>query len=238
MIEPKTTDYCARCGCSPQAAEHWVGPDAHDYVAPKIKRGRAAWIGYDLDGTLAVHEEGASIDHVGPPIAAMVARLKQHVAEGYEVRIVTARVCRNQDPEDRQAQFELVEAWCLEHLGFVPEITSEKDFAMVRLYDDRAVGVRRNEGVAETDFQRGLGELVGESGIKAYDRRYGFETDAYADFESEMLHEPGCEDTPIGVYPTLDPDSRFYLSVREARCLAASLLRAADEAEKAGARNT
>ena len=48
------------------------------------------WIGVDLDGTLAeYHGWNGSI---GKPIAPMVDRVKRWLAEGVEVRIMTARV--------------------------------------------------------------------------------------------------------------------------------------------------
>ncbi len=57
--------------------------------------------------------------------------------------------------------------------------------------------------------------------IREYDKQHGLEPDPFA---------------TVGVYPGTvccytDPDSSL-LSPREARCLAASLLRAADEADK------
>lgn len=34
--EPKTSDYCKRCGESPESASHWVGPDQHAYEDPRV----------------------------------------------------------------------------------------------------------------------------------------------------------------------------------------------------------
>lgn len=42
---------------------------------------------------------------------------------------------------------DFVADWCLEHLGFLPEITNEKDYLMLELYDDRVKQVVPNKGV-------------------------------------------------------------------------------------------
>lgn len=94
------------------------------------------WIGVDLDGTLAHYERDSfSEDRVGKPITAMVDKVKTWLAEGREVRIFTAR---KPSPAIRR--------WSKENLGRVLPITNVKDWEMIALYDDRAVGVKRNEG--------------------------------------------------------------------------------------------
>lgn len=58
------------------------------------------YIGVDLDGTLAEYH-GWGDDSIGAPVPKMLARVKKWLAEGQEVRIVTARVsgayARSQD---------------------------------------------------------------------------------------------------------------------------------------------
>ena len=46
---------------------------------------------------------------------------------------------------------DFVADWCLEHLGFLPEITHEKDHLMMELYDDRVKQVVPNEGTLVED---------------------------------------------------------------------------------------
>lgn len=106
--------------------------------------GHQGWIGVDLDGTLARYDGWQGIEHIGEPIAPMVARVKKWLAEGKDVRIFTARVSRhgNEAVEARG----LIERWCRQHLGTVLRITHEKDFAMIELWDDRAVQVTPNTG--------------------------------------------------------------------------------------------
>ena len=118
------------------------------------------WIGVDLDGTLAEYHGWKGIAHIGAPIPLMVERVKAWVASGRKVKIFTARVDGGKvalqverpgdvyDP-DAQKVDEIVmhiENWCMAHLGFKLPITNVKDFAMIELWDDRAVRVEFNTG--------------------------------------------------------------------------------------------
>lgn len=102
-----------------------------------------AWIGVDLDGTLA-HYEGWNGGAIGEPIPLMVERVKAWLAEGKEVRIFTARV--NPFPGECSHQRSLIHAWCEKHIGERLKITCMKDFEMVELWDDRAIQVIKNTG--------------------------------------------------------------------------------------------
>jgi len=101
------------------------------------------WIGVDLDGTLAHYDQWEGLDVIGAPVAVMVARVRQWIDDGVEVRIFTARVS---SPELREKARPAIEAWCLEHLGCVLPITATKDFGMQELWDDRVVQVECNTG--------------------------------------------------------------------------------------------
>src|SRR3990172_3027443 len=55
------------------------------------------WIGVDLDGTTAFY--GAWVGGgIGEPVPAMADRIRRWLAEGYDVRIVTARVADDGRP--------------------------------------------------------------------------------------------------------------------------------------------
>jgi len=97
----------------------------------------SGWIGVDLDGTLAHYNYWRGTDHVGAPIRRMRRRVVEWLAEGREVRILTAR---------KAASYPAIERWCQRHLGQVIPITNQKDFAMIELWDDRAVQVEPNTG--------------------------------------------------------------------------------------------
>ena len=116
------------------------------------------WVGFDLDGTLAVYDGWKGATHVGEPVPNMIDQVKRLLKRHVTVKIFTARVWFGQpgdhktwdefwrrESEALQAR-EAIEKWCLEHLGTVLPITCEKDFGMVALFDDRCVQVRKNTG--------------------------------------------------------------------------------------------
>lgn len=116
----------------------------------------SGWIGVDLDGTLAYYDGWKGENHIGAPIAPMVARVKEWLAQGVTVKIFTARVGtsgafsqesqRHADQAFAEHQVQLIQAWCEQHLGQRLEVTAMKDFAMLELWDDRCVQVQMNTG--------------------------------------------------------------------------------------------
>ena len=130
------------------------------------------WYGFDLDGTLAVYDGWRGIDHIGAPVAPMVALIQNlyFLPPGRRVKILTARVAPRpnvetlpnpylenhwciEEPDERPwtmkstwTALEFIQDWCWRVLGFVPEITHEKDHLMLNLFDDRVVQVEPNTG--------------------------------------------------------------------------------------------
>lgn len=106
------------------------------------------WIGVDLDGTLAHYDGWKGVGHIGEPILLMVRPIHLWLAEGFEVRIMTARVwpeflegCMGDGNNSSR-----IKAWCLKHIGQELPVTCCKDFSMIELWDDRAVRVEINTG--------------------------------------------------------------------------------------------
>lgn len=96
------------------------------------------WIGVDLDGTLAELTDDAN-GSIGSPVGPMAKRVKDWIAAGKEVRIVTARAAD-------ASQVGKVQSWLKQH-GFGDlAVTNAKDANMIELWDDRAVKVKRNAG--------------------------------------------------------------------------------------------
>lgn len=114
------------------------------------------WVGVDLDGTLAYYPEGSGINDIGPPIPAMLDRVKKWLGYGYRVKILTARLG---DVHASAGQVKLIQDWCELHTGHRLEVTATKDYAMVELWDDRAVRVERNTGamLSNSDIERPAG---------------------------------------------------------------------------------
>lgn len=113
-----------------------------DLLAPSSN----GWVGVDLDGTLAQYGGWQGPDSIGEPISAMIARVKNWLAHGKDVRIFTARVGPQKDVNDAIRSREAISAWCIRHLGRELPVTATKDFAMVELWDDRCVQVETNTG--------------------------------------------------------------------------------------------
>lgn len=133
------------------------------------------WYGFDLDGTLAKYDGWKGIDNIGDPVAPMVKLIRQMHDEGKVVKILTARVAPKEKPETKPSPYrtgnwciqepdaqtwafkdewttlEFIQEWCYRILGFVPEITHEKDHLMLELYDDRVKQVIPNTGILIED---------------------------------------------------------------------------------------
>lgn len=111
----------------------------------------SGWIGVDLDGTLAMYHGWKGELEIGAPVPLMLHRVKHWIAAGKDVRIFTARVAeaalnldgtRHDVSDTRKA----IEDWCEKYIGVRLPVTNEKDFGMIELWDDRAVGVVPNTG--------------------------------------------------------------------------------------------
>lgn len=103
------------------------------------------WIGVDLDGTLA--EYGGWSHNIGKPIPKMVQRVKRWIAEGKEVRILTARGSIDGEGEgSKHSQLMKIYEWIEDNIGEPLEVTSQKDPGMLRLYDDRVRQVEEGTG--------------------------------------------------------------------------------------------
>lgn len=117
-----------------------------DHLKPGAVLPKAhAWIGVDLDGTLAHYDRWVGMGHIGNPIKPMVERVQRWLDRGVKVKIFTARMT---EPNVAQRQeFERALAkWTFTHIGEPLEATCIKDFHMVQLWDDRAVMVEMNTG--------------------------------------------------------------------------------------------
>ena len=97
------------------------------------------WIGVDLDGTLAEWDGWHGHQHVGEPIPLMLDRVKRWISMGIEVRIFTARasIPGHEVP---------VQKWLAKHGLAGLQVTNEKDYKMLQLWDDRCIQVIPNTG--------------------------------------------------------------------------------------------
>lgn len=117
------------------------------------------WYGFDLDGTTAKYNSGDfrkyGPNHIGEPIEAIINIIKQLLADGKNVKICTARVCEP-DPFEKKKVVRAIQDFTEKHVGRRLEVTNEKDFEMIALFDDRAVQVMPNEGILVENVMRAL----------------------------------------------------------------------------------
>lgn len=125
------------------------------------------WTGFDLDGTLAEYDGWHGIDHIGKPIKPMCDLMKKIREEGTKVKILTARVAPRKDGSNAEDARKHIEKWCEKNLGFVPEITYEKDSCMEVLYDDRAVQVIPNKGIPVVEAAQSIADGKKDRAAKA-----------------------------------------------------------------------
>jgi len=113
------------------------------------RKNNEGWIGVDLDGTLAQYDGFKGDDVVGEPIEPMVRQVRKWLMEGRDVRIFTAR-----------KPHPVIRKFSMDNFGKILPITNLKDRNMQALYDDRAVGVKRNEGevFSEDNVEQVFGE--------------------------------------------------------------------------------
>ena len=107
---------------------------------------RNSWIGFDLDGTLAEYHGWSKDGSIGRPIWPMVNMLKAFLTKGVKCKIFTARVCGFRNVEERDVMIRRIQDWCQAYVGQILEITHEKDWAMIAMFDDRCFTVEKNNG--------------------------------------------------------------------------------------------
>jgi hypothetical protein len=103
------------------------------------------WYGFDLDGTIAFYDGWKGPTHIGAPVKPMCDLIRLYLERGDRVKIFTARVTIREDGEHETAR-KAIEQWTVDQFGVALEVTNVKDYGLIKLYDDRAVGVEENTG--------------------------------------------------------------------------------------------
>lgn len=103
-------------------------------------RSRKPWIGVDFDGTLAQYTSAKNLNKLGKPVPVMLERVKYWLEKGYTIKIFTARASLGKEG------IAPVKKWLAENGLPDLEVTNQKDFSMVELWDDRAIQVVQNTG--------------------------------------------------------------------------------------------
>jgi hypothetical protein len=124
-----------------------VRPEEMTLVTAPPVDPESGWYGCDLDGTLAEYHGFEGLDKIGAPVGvdspdSALNTVKKWIAEGRDVRILSARISHDPKGEAKAA----IEAWTEQFLGKALPVTNTKDSKMVKLLDDRAVQVEENTG--------------------------------------------------------------------------------------------
>lgn len=114
--------------------------DTLDDATKEMIQAQGGWIGVDLDGTLVEYHGYVDEYTFGAPISEMVERVKQWLAEGTQVKIFTARASI---PSHIPPIQDMLERIGLPRL----EVTNEKDYKTMEIWDDRCVQVVPNKGI-------------------------------------------------------------------------------------------
>lgn len=112
----------------------------------------------DLDGTLAFWDNGSGDKYtqeqwdngdvpIGGPIKPMIELIQDHLEDGDEVKIFTARVADGDIPK----KVAMIQDWTEKHLGQRLPVTNAKDFQAEIIYDDRAIEIVRNKGYTRSE---------------------------------------------------------------------------------------
>lgn len=104
---------------------------------------RHHWVGFDFDGTISRTDNAGHFQPpypLGEPVPAMLDTIRSLLAAGITVKVFTARAL---EPENIPA----IQDWTERHgLGRL-EATHQKDYNLIRFFDDRAISVIENTGV-------------------------------------------------------------------------------------------
>ena len=124
-----------------------VRPEEMTLVTAPPVDPESGWYGCDLDGTLAEYHGFEGLDKIGAPVGvdspdSALNTVKKWIAEGRDVRILSARISHDPKGDGKAA----IEAWTEQYLGRALPVTEKKDAKMITLLDDRAVQVEENTG--------------------------------------------------------------------------------------------
>lgn len=99
------------------------------------------WIGVDFDHVLVYSRDDER------PIMAMVERVRAWLAQGTEVRIITARVNSvDYDMVERSLEYVRIEKWCIQYFGKSLKVQQCKSKGMIEFWDDKTVRMEPDTG--------------------------------------------------------------------------------------------
>ena len=118
------------------------------------------WLAVDLDGTLAIYDGWKGEEHIGDIIEPVAEKIKERVAEGWNVAIFTARVSSILSNEVSHAT-SVIWKWIDDNdmSQYISGITAVKGKHFIEFWDDRAFAVEKNKGVFTEEWLRSKLEI-------------------------------------------------------------------------------
>ena len=168
-----------------------------------------AWVGVDLDGTLAEYYFWKGPGHIGDPIPAMVEHVRGLIDSGHEVKIFTARVSRG-NPGYVEAQ-KAIFHWTKEVFGRPLDATAEKDMNCIAIYDDRAFRVETNTGRILSEPEK----IEADTGELDFDKLQARERLAYQIWSCLELGRPTSSMATIRMGPEQLAKAQRYIAEYE-----------------------
>ena len=162
-----------------------------------------AWIGCDLDGTLAKCDGWKGWQYIGEPVEKMVLKLKSYMDRGLTVKIWTARcskvsLARSNITFDQMSK--VIQDWTEKVFGQRLEVVTEKDCDMLFCFDDSIMQVEPNTGNIigseimvdlgdEGDFHHPIKEYIsGDVNHQEHWNETKIDTACLDDFTTGLLH--------------------------------------------------
>jgi len=102
---------------------------------------------FDLDSTLATGLPTHTPTEIGDPVIPMLRVLFAHLKQGDTCVVHTARLSMEHTPDERAASESAIKDWCRKWIGRELPVTANKSYLASIFYDDRAVGIVKDQGV-------------------------------------------------------------------------------------------
>jgi hypothetical protein len=178
-------------------------------------------IAVDLDGTLAKDDGWQGISHIGDPVPAMLARVKEWIGRGKNVVIFTARA-------NDKAAIPYIEEWLKANGIGGLKITNVKTGDIDEIWDNIAVRVEKNTGqrIAKLMDNQPTAEAVAPT-AEAVD---ALKVEVTVEISEEPAQDPNAPDQPMPEEPTMPdqpaPDTTSILMAEASIDFAAKLTEA------------
>ena len=194
--------------------------------APESLRKRMAaesdmTIAVDLDGTLAKDDGWKGISHIGEPVPAMLARVKEWIGRGKNIVIFTARASDN-------AAIPYIEDWLTTNGIGGLKITNVKTEDIDEIWDNIAVRVEKNTGQRISKLMNN--EPTAEAVASTAEAVDALKLEVTVEVSEEPAQDPNAPEQPMPEEPAMPeqpmPDATSVIMAEASIDFAAKLTEA------------